>query len=215
MHFADDVMQRGTTVGNGATLTMGVKVGNRVLFRDCFATGLEVAYADCAMRNSPNGEKREYGKGVLTWGGALDGSADTIVRNVKRSTNSNLKIDWLSTDRHQVYCAPLLDVIGPLLQPTFVTKSAGLTIDATHFGQTLDFDLAAGSLTVNLTAIATLGHGFKCRVWGYNHASNVITLVPAGGEIINEQLADAPLAVSPQILKTLEINDTRSRWRIY
>ncbi len=105
--------------------------------------------------------------------------------------------------------------MGSLLQPRFVTKSAGLTIDATHFGQTLDFDLAAGSLMVNLTAIVTLGHGFKCRVWGYNHASNVITLVPAGGEIINEQLADATLALSPQVLKTLEINDTRSRWRIY
>lgn len=221
MKFADDVMQVGTTVGDGATLTLGVRVGNRALYRDLFPTGTVVAYCDRTTRRSPNaattGGKREYGYGALTWGGNADGSADTIARNVKRSTNANNRVAWETSDLHVVYVAPLLDVMGPLLQPTFQTGGLtdGTTIDATHFGKTLNLDVAGGMATVNLTAIATLGHGFKCRVWGYNHASNVIRLTPSTGEIINEQAANAVFDVPPETLRTLEINDTRSRWCIW
>ncbi len=107
----DDVLEFGSTVGDGATLSLNGAVDDtRQRFRDRYATSSVVFYCDRTTESSPNGDKREYGWGVLTWG-----TTDTIARNVLLSTNSNNKVDWLADDEHIVYQAPLLDVLGPLL----------------------------------------------------------------------------------------------------
>lgn len=107
----DDVIEAGSTVGDGDTLSLNGAVDDtRLRFRDRYATSSVVFYCDRTTETSPNGLKREYGWGILTWG-----ATDTITRNILLSTNNNNKIDWLTSDVHIVYQAPLLDVLGPIL----------------------------------------------------------------------------------------------------
>ena len=105
--FGDFVGQTGTTVGNGADLTLGDAVGSNVTFRTRFATGEVVFYLDTTR----NAQKREMGWGVLT-----HGTPDKIERNVLYSTQLDARINWASDDVHYVYSMPVGAVLAYMLR---------------------------------------------------------------------------------------------------
>lgn len=128
------------------------------------------------------------------------------------SSNSNNAVSWVASDLIVVYQAPLIDIYGALLQGDFAGIGAANLSPMTwsHLGQCLDFDVAAASRTCTLPAGATLGHGFKCWVYGYGSTSNGVILTPASGEAFNEQVANATKTILGGV--KLEWNDTRGVW---
>lgn len=104
--FGDFVGQAGTTVGNGADLTLGDVVGSNVTFRTRFATGEVVFY----LATTRNAQKREVGYGVLT-----HGTPDKIVRNVLYSTQLDARISWANDDVYYVYSVPVGVVMAYML----------------------------------------------------------------------------------------------------
>lgn len=105
--FGDFVGQTGTTVGNGADLTLGDVVGSNVTFRTRFATGEVVFY----LATTRNAQKRELGFGILT-----HGTPDKIVRNVLYSTQLDARINWANDDVYYVYSVPVGDAMAYMLR---------------------------------------------------------------------------------------------------
>lgn len=109
--LTDLVVEACSTQGTGA-YSLGGASGSYKTWRSKVANGSTVFY----VAKTTNGAKIEKGYGVLAYG-----TPDTLTRNVIESSNVNAAINWQSTDTYVVYCAPVLDVIAPLMFGTGFT----------------------------------------------------------------------------------------------